>query len=579
MKLYTKVIGLVAGLAGALVLVSGLAVYQAKTSQASNDTVYKSETLATAYLADANSSLWAMRWGVAQYLALTDPAQKQKLIENDQKNYASFDQHISNLSKLPLPDGIRTSLADVNDNYKKYAEARKAWFDLMGQGKTEEAVAFRAKTLTPAGGATVGAIGKLIEALNKQSLAYTEERNANLESYTRWLIGGSVLVLLLCLGGTWMLVANLEKRIRAARSVAQDMAELNLHKLDADTHQDEISEIIGDLDTMRVKLIDVVRHVRRSSDVVASASSEIAHGNHDLSSRTEQQASALEKTASAMDHLNSAVSQNAESARQANQLAHQASNVAVQGGEVVGQVVSTMKDINDSSHKIAEIISVIDGIAFQTNILALNAAVEAARAGDQGRGFAVVASEVRSLAGRSAEAAKEIKNLINASVERVEAGTHLVDKAGETMTEVVTSIRRVTDIMGEISSASEEQASGVSEVGSAIAQIDQATQQNSALVEEMAAAAGGLKHQSSDLVASIAVFKLEGGQQEVGYTQAEDRRPSAPLPVLQKTVAPRPVPKPAAAPKKAAVPKLSEPKAAPKQPVTADSADDSWETF
>jgi methyl-accepting chemotaxis protein len=246
---------------------------------------------------------------------------------------------------------------------------------------------------------------------------------------------------------------------------------------------------------------------------VASASAEIATGNTDLSSRTESQASSLEKTSSAMGHLNSAVRQNAESARQANQLAMSASQVAIQGGEVVGQVVSTMKDINDSSHKISEIISVIDGIAFQTNILALNAAVEAARAGDQGRGFAVVASEVRSLAGRSAEAAKEIKNLINASVERVEVGTDLVDKAGVTMTEVVSSIRRVTDIMGEISAASEEQASGVAEVGTAISQMDQATQQNSALVEEMAAAAGGLKQQSSELVESVAVFKLEAGDQ------------------------------------------------------------------
>ncbi|MBK6387106.1 MAG: chemotaxis protein [Rhodoferax sp.] len=257
-----------------------------------------------------------------------------------------------------------------------------------------------------------------------------------------------------------------------------------------------------------------VSSVRASASGMEVASAEIAQGNHDLSARTEQQASALEETAASMEELSATVKQNADSARQANQLAMSASTVAVKGGEVVGQVVETMKGINDSSRKIADIISVIDGIAFQTNILALNAAVEAARAGEQGRGFAVVASEVRSLAGRSAEAAKEIKALIGASVERVEQGTTLVDQAGVTMTEVVSSIRRVTDLMGEISAASNEQSSGVSQVGEAVTQMDQATQQNAALVEEMAAAASSLKSQAQELVATVAVFKLgnEGAQ-------------------------------------------------------------------
>ncbi len=259
---------------------------------------------------------------------------------------------------------------------------------------------------------------------------------------------------------------------------------------------------------MQAALTRTVGVVRGSSESVAAASAQIAQGNQDLSQRTEEQASALEQTAASMEQLNATVKQNADNAKQANQLALSASTVAVKGGEVVGQVVDTMKGINDSSKKIADIIGVIDGIAFQTNILALNAAVEAARAGEQGRGFAVVASEVRNLAQRSADAAKEIKGLISASVERVAEGTTLVDHAGTTMTEIVNSIQRVTDIMGEISAASIEQSAGVGQVGEAVGQMDQTTQQNAALVEEGAAAAESLRQQAQQLVQAVAVFKL-----------------------------------------------------------------------
>ena len=259
---------------------------------------------------------------------------------------------------------------------------------------------------------------------------------------------------------------------------------------------------------MQISLSTVVAKVRQGSEAVATASAEIASGNMDLSNRTEIQAGVLEKTDASLAELGDAVKHNAESTRQANQLAEQASTVAVRGGEVVGNVVNTMHDINASSRKISDIIQVIDGIAFQTNILALNAAVEAARAGEQGRGFAVVASEVRSLAGRSAEAAKEIKSLINASVERVEHGSALVDQAGATMTEVVTAIRSVTQLMGEISVANSAQSNDMSQVSQAVMQIDQVTQQNAALVEEMAAAAGSLKAQAQELVQTVAVFKI-----------------------------------------------------------------------
>ena len=271
--------------------------------------------------------------------------------------------------------------------------------------------------------------------------------------------------------------------------------------------QDEIGRLVEAINQIGSGLAGVVSSVREGSESVANASSEIAQGNHDLSMRTEQQASALQQTASSMATLSSTVNHNVDNARQANQMAVNASDVALRGGQVMDQVVETMKGINQSSARIADIIGVIDGIAFQTNILALNAAVEAARAGEQGRGFAVVASEVRSLAGRSAEAAKEIKGLIDDSVGRVEQGTKLVNQAGETMTEVVASIRRVNDIMGEITAASSEQSAGVHQVSDAVNQMDQTTQQNAALVEQMAAAASSLRTQAGELVNTVAVFR------------------------------------------------------------------------
>jgi len=323
--------------------------------------------------------------------------------------------------------------------------------------------------------------------------------------------------------------ALLERRIAAPLEgiLAQSQAIASGH---AGRHEtldrvDEIGLILRAVNQISLSQRALVNDIGDRASIVDTGSAEIAAGNNDLSARTEQQASALEQTAASMEELTATVKQNADNARQGNQLALSASTVARKGGEVVGQVVETMRGINESSRKIADIVGVIDSIAFQTNILALNAAVEAARAGEQGRGFAVVASEVRSLAGRSADAAREIKGLIGSSVERVERGTQLVDQAGATMGEVVTSIRRVTDIMGEISAASNEQSAGVAQLGEAITQMDQATQQNAALVEQSAAAAGSLQQQAKALVHVIAAFRTDQGEQPTAAAPAAPRRP------------------------------------------------------
>jgi len=319
---------------------------------------------------------------------------------------------------------------------------------------------------------------------------------------------GGVSALVLAALLAWALARSIVLPLQRATASARRIAQGDLSERMHVEGRDEASALQAALMEMQGSLSRLVADVRMNSESVATASAQIAQGNNDLSQRTEGQASALQQTAATMDELGTTVRHNADNARQARELALGASGVADRGGQVVGRVVSTMTGINASAKKIAEIIAVIDGIAFQTNILALNAAVEAARAGEQGRGFAVVASEVRSLAQRSAEAAKQIKTLISDSVEQVEQGTHLVDQAGKTMAEIVSAIKRVSDIVAEISAASSEQSSGVGQVGQAISQMDQATQQNAALVEESAAAAESLRQQAQQLVHSVSAFNL-----------------------------------------------------------------------
>ena len=325
-----------------------------------------------------------------------------------------------------------------------------------------------------------------------------------------WAVWGAMALAVLVLGGGLfaMLRRGVSQPLRELTGAITTVAQGDLTQAFTTTRRDEIGALVNEVEGMRQRYLQVLQQVRTAVDSITTASAEIATGNQDLSARTESTASSLAETAQSMDQLTGTVRQSADAARQANQLANSAAEVAARGGRVVGEVVTTMNDINDSSRKIADIIGVIDGIAFQTNILALNAAVEAARAGEQGRGFAVVAGEVRSLAGRSAEAAREIKQLIGASVEKVETGARLVHDAGSTMDEIVGSVQRVGDIIGEITAASSEQSDGIGQVNTAVNQLDQMTQQNAALVEESAAAAESLKDQAQRLAEVVAVFKL-----------------------------------------------------------------------
>ncbi len=593
-KISTRLAGLLAALCLLVLLVGGAGLFGMGQSNAGLKSVYDDrvvplkqiKVVADMYAVNVVDTAHKVRDGaMTPAQGLQSVADARKAIDTNWKAY---------LATQLAPEETQL-VARFKPLQAKADAATDTLAGLFKGGDMAALTTYAAKEMYPAIDPLQEVLGQLMQVQLDYAKAEYDRAAASFQTIRALALAAVVLGILLAVLMGGAMIRQISRSLDNAVQITDSVAQGDLTVPIQARGKDEIAQLLGGLTTMRDNLAHVVSGVRGNAQGVASASAEIASGNNDLSIRTEQQASALQETAASMEELSSTVKQNADNARQANQLAMSASTVAGQGGDVVAEVVTTMKGINDSSKKIADIISVIDGIAFQTNILALNAAVEAARAGEQGRGFAVVAGEVRNLAQRSAEAAKEIKSLITASVERVEQGTLLVDKAGTTMTEVVGAIRRVTDIMGEISAASSEQSTGVSQVGEAVTQMDQVTQQNAALVEEMAAAASSLSHQAQALVGAVAVFKLSADQARVARPSGATASVPISVPPVgmpkatshgaagKATLALRPAYASAAAAKKAPATgsaTLRAASASPKaaQPVAA-GAEDEWESF
>nr|WP_316638502.1 methyl-accepting chemotaxis protein [uncultured Roseateles sp.] len=438
----------------------------------------------------------------------SDKAQLDKTRQFIESNKAQIGEALATLDRLVvLPEG-RALLERIKQSRGAYVASFSAVDRLIGEGQREAATQTLLSQTLPAIDVLQADVAALSTLQSKLVDASGARIATDIVATERLMLALGCLALLAAVALAWVLTRSITVPIRQAVAVAETVAAGDLSARIEVRGKDETARLLQALQAMTASLSATVSQVRQSSDSIATASSQIATGNADLSQRTEEQAANLQQTAASMEQLTGTVTSNADTARQASQLAGSASDVATQGREVVGEVVQTMNDINAASHRIVDIIGVIDGIAFQTNILALNAAVEAARAGEQGRGFAVVAGEVRSLAQRSAQAAKEIKTLINDSVERVEKGSQLVGSAGRTMGDIVNQVRRVSDLIAEISASTQEQTTGIGQVGSAVQQLDQVTQQNAALVEESAAAADSLSQQASELVRAVSVFKI-----------------------------------------------------------------------
>ena len=488
-----------------------IGLYGMEKTEAGLKTVYEDRTIPLGQVGSIESMLLQNRLSIA--VALNTPT-----AEVIADSTAAIENNIAEITRVWEAYMATTLTPEEKVLAEKFAANRKRF---VVEGLKPAVAALRANDIESAKQIVVDKIRPLyppvkegIHALVALQLDVAKQEYAQAASRSTSIhqLAISLLVIGLILAA-WMgfvLVRAITRPLDAAVKIARGVAEGDLTQRIEVHSTDEIGQLMQALHDMNDSLARVVSQVRSGTDTVSTASTQIAAGNLDLSSRTEEQAASLEETASSMEQLTSTVKQNAENARQANQLVSSTADVAVKGGQVVGQVVDTMASIKNSSYKIADIIGVIDGIAFQTNILALNAAVEAARAGEQGRGFAVVASEVRNLAQRSAGAAKEIKALIEDSVGKVDAGSKLVDEAGKTMGEVVASVKHVTDIMSEIAAASSEQSAGIEQVNQAIAQMDEVTQQNAALVEEASAAAESLQDQASQLAQAVSVFKLDG---------------------------------------------------------------------
>ncbi len=501
-----------------LAAVAGVAMFKVAAIEAALQANSTEHTQIQRYAINFRGSAHDRAIATRDYVIAASSELRQKeatTIDTLAKFYAESAQPLEQLiGKSEDGAELKRLYGAINEIEKESVATTKAVLAVTDQGDIAAAKSLLWSKAKPQYVQWLASINKLIDFEETRVQALNKIAMQEASGFRAVMLTALALALVCGISLAWVISRNIVSQLGAEPAAlgeaAQRVAGGDLGQVPG-ASQAPAGSVLASLGAMQEALARVVGQVRQASDSIATGSAEIANGNSDLSQRTETQAANLQQTSATMAQLGTTVRNNADSAKQANQLAQSASAVAAEGGLVVGKVVTTMQDINDSSRKIGDIISVIDGIAFQTNILALNAAVEAARAGEQGRGFAVVASEVRSLAQRSAEAAKEIKTLIGRSVEQVEQGTLLVDQAGKTMGEIVGSIQRVSDIVAEITAATVEQTSGVRLVGEAVSQMDQATQQNAALVEESAAAAESLKSQAQQLVQAVAVFKLSHG--------------------------------------------------------------------